>query len=503
MFNNAFIIERLSNCLSEELKDSVLVNSFSTSPHEIFFVFDNYFAFQYLLSSKGALFFEKSAETLPKRNRQPCFRELHGKRLCSVVSHKYDRSFHLEFENSALHFALYGKRAGIIEIQGNDLIRSSFGFKHTSIDYSTIEKDIHLLINRGELSREDFYTTCRFLNHEQKELLSEMGFFEKSNRLNTWEKFCQLNLYGNLKIKGEDPPELVIDFNTEGKERFFTIYTDFSRKMASWLSLADARSKLVNQIERELKILKSRVTKIQNSLQQKTKQRSYRELADLIMANLHLKPENDHLKVVDFYTHEDVDIKVKRGETLQQTAQRYYRKAKKEHLSIAEMEKQQEATNQRIEVLSDALKKVMESSNSKEILILKSELFTEVRSTKADTTLSFSTLEFEGFTIWVGKNARQNDLVLQRSSGDDIWLHARNTKGSHVVIRNPNRSSVPERVIEYAASLAAYHSKSKGESLVSVMYTPRKYVRKFKGAAAGEVKVDREEGMLVEPRKIG
>ena len=57
-------------------------------------------------------------------------------------------------------------------------------------------------------------------------------------------------------------------------------------------------------------------------------------------------------------------------------------------------------------------------------------------------------------------------------------------------------------VIEYAAGIAAFYSKRKNDSLCPVMVTPRKYVRKIKGAPAGAVMVDKEDVILVKPLEV-
>jgi predicted ribosome quality control (RQC) complex YloA/Tae2 family protein len=67
-----------------------------------------------------------------------------------------------------------------------------------------------------------------------------------------------------------------------------------------------------------------------------------------------------------------------------------------------------------------------------------------------------------------------------------------------VVIRNAGRK-VPQNVLEQAASWAAWYSKSKNESLSPVIYTPRKFVRKPKGAKPGAVLVEKEQVIMVPP----
>ena len=95
----------------------------------------------------------------------------------------------------------------------------------------------------------------------------------------------------------------------------------------------------------------------------------------------------------------------------------------------------------------------------------------------------------DGFTILVGKNARQNEEVtFHRAKPDDLWLHARNVAGAHVVILRAGRE-IPESTIEEAAKLAARYSQARGEAKVDVIVTPRKNVRRMRGGKPGMVTV--------------
>ena len=105
-----------------------------------------------------------------------------------------------------------------------------------------------------------------------------------------------------------------------------------------------------------------------------------------------------------------------------------------------------------------------------------------------------------GTTILIGKNAKSNDTLLNTySKKEDLWLHVKDTPGSHVIIKCTNSNIFPIEIIEKAAQLAAHYSKRKSETLVPVSYTPRKYVRKRKGDPPGMVRVDREKVILVTP----
>ena len=107
----------------------------------------------------------------------------------------------------------------------------------------------------------------------------------------------------------------------------------------------------------------------------------------------------------------------------------------------------------------------------------------------------------EGYEVWVGRNARQNDeLTFRHAQKYDLWMHARGVPGVHAVLRLPHRNAAPgTAIVQQAASIAAWFSKARGSHLVPVMVTERKYVRKAKGMPPGAVTVERETVVLVEP----
>ncbi len=104
--------------------------------------------------------------------------------------------------------------------------------------------------------------------------------------------------------------------------------------------------------------------------------------------------------------------------------------------------------------------------------------------------------------LFVGQNDEKNDaLTFRFAKKDDYWFHARGVPGSHVVLKKDNRSEKPSRsVIETAAAIAAFFSKARTSGLVPVIFTQRKYVRKAKHGRAGQVVIEREDVLMVEPR---
>jgi len=101
----------------------------------------------------------------------------------------------------------------------------------------------------------------------------------------------------------------------------------------------------------------------------------------------------------------------------------------------------------------------------------------------------------------VGRSNFENDeITFQVAKPTDWWFHAQGVPGSHVVLRpRGGNDGPPARVIERTASIAAHFSKAKHSSLVPVIYTQRKYVRKFRGARPGQVTCEREKMVMVPP----
>lgn len=106
----------------------------------------------------------------------------------------------------------------------------------------------------------------------------------------------------------------------------------------------------------------------------------------------------------------------------------------------------------------------------------------------------------DGYEILVGRAAHTNDrLTFKVAKPHDIWLHAADYPGSHVVVRNQTRNEIPHRTIIEAAQLAAKFSQAGDDSKVTVHYTSRKFLSKPKGAAPGLVRMSSFKTITVKP----
>ncbi len=104
----------------------------------------------------------------------------------------------------------------------------------------------------------------------------------------------------------------------------------------------------------------------------------------------------------------------------------------------------------------------------------------------------------DGHAILVGKSATDNDvLTFKLSQPDDLWLHARGTPGSHVVIKLDKKQQVPSETLKDAATLALFYSDLRKSGKGEVIYTLRKNVRKPKKVKQGSVSVTQEKSLWV------
>jgi predicted ribosome quality control (RQC) complex YloA/Tae2 family protein len=104
----------------------------------------------------------------------------------------------------------------------------------------------------------------------------------------------------------------------------------------------------------------------------------------------------------------------------------------------------------------------------------------------------------DGWEIRVGKSARDNDeLTLRSARPHDLFLHARASPGSHVIVPTPRGKTVPRDTLLDAAELACVFSDRRDAERNEVDYTPRRYVRKAKGAPAGQVVLERSKTLAI------
>lgn len=102
--------------------------------------------------------------------------------------------------------------------------------------------------------------------------------------------------------------------------------------------------------------------------------------------------------------------------------------------------------------------------------------------------------------VYIGRNNQQNEYLTHRwAKPNDLWLHTQNMQGSHVILRSSIEPTI--KMIEEAAAYAAYFSKGKDTSKVTVDYTLVKYIKKPPGSPLGYVIFSTHNDIVVEPKE--
>ncbi len=234
----------------------------------------------------------------------------------------------------------------------------------------------------------------------------------------------------------------------------------------------------------------------------------YRLKGELLTANLHLAQKGaKSVEVPNYYEEGMPMLKVELDERLSpgQNAQRYfklYQKARNAQTLAAE---QIEKTSAELDYLEGQLDNLEKCQEESELFELRAELerFGYVRANRSRRQMKqlppSKPMRFtapSGRTILVGKNNLQNDKLTGTAQPNEVWLHAKDMPGSHVIIVGDDPD---EETIVYAARLAALYSKGRGSSRVPVDYTLRRHVKKPGGARPGFVIYTNQHTLYVQP----
>ncbi len=205
-------------------------------------------------------------------------------------------------------------------------------------------------------------------------------------------------------------------------------------------------------------------------------------------------------ELTDYYAEPPARVEVKLDPALtpDENAERYFKKTRKAKTTLKLLKTRLPECAFEIENL-ERLKEELDARHitpGRVIEELRSRGYikddsSERESKRAKATLLRRFLSSDGFLILCGKSGRGNDvLVREHAAAGDVWLHAKDVAGSHVLVKSKGRTKRPsDKAIGEAASIAALYSKAKRSGKVEVIYTDAKNVKKPKGSRAGSVTV--------------
>jgi predicted ribosome quality control (RQC) complex YloA/Tae2 family protein len=240
---------------------------------------------------------------------------------------------------------------------------------------------------------------------------------------------------------------------------------------------------------------------------------THRRVGDLLLANIGtVKRRGGKILIQDFYSADSplIELELEESKSLQDEAARYFALYAKSKRAGGEIAARLSTISRDLEELRQkaaALEEIIERHDDDALAALLSpEENRRVGRSKPQKVVKIPGVRTykssDGYEVLVGRGARDNDHLTFRVAGpNDLWLHAGDYPGSHVVVRRVNRKEIPHRTIVEAAQLAARFSQASSDTKVVVHYTPRKFLSKPKGAAPGLVRLSRFKTMLVEPKE--
>ena len=287
----------------------------------------------------------------------------------------------------------------------------------------------------------------------------------------------------------------------EAQEAFYRMRDEDAILMKRRTAIRAVIDHALKRVERKLTACAEQLTN------EETAERD-RRYGELLMANLGTLQSTPTAAIVwDYYADPPARISIPLDERfgVQQNAQRYFKRYRKSKAARAYALSQIESLTAERLYLEELLLDLNQCTTAEELNELREELTAEGYR-KADegkrgkaqppTSRPIAYRAPDGTVIRVGKNNRQNELLLRSEAPDYLWLHAKDRAASHVYLESTQPA--PE-TLQLAAEIAALHSKSSGSARVPVDYTLHRYVKKPSGARPGYVNYFHQHTIYVTP----
>lgn len=300
----------------------------------------------------------------------------------------------------------------------------------------------------------------------------------------------------------------VDDFYTikENEENFKNIQNNFSNEILSYF-----------------KKLNTKLTNINSKLKECEKADLYKLYGELITNNLYRIANRhiDSLIIENYYDNNNlITIPLDKSIFPSANAKKYFKKYTKLKNAKKIVEIQKKEVEEEINYLESIIYEFEVASNVEDIENIRNEFHENfvrntdhynknkklVKSKKKSNSLQVSRigtpLKFiiDNYTVIVGKSNKQNDFITKQANTTDIWFHAKDIHGSHVILKTNNKVPLQDTINKVAA-IAAFYSKASTSSNVPVDYTFIQNVKKPSKSKPGMVTYTNYKTVIVKPSK--
>jgi predicted ribosome quality control (RQC) complex YloA/Tae2 family protein len=526
MNKNYFFLNRLALELNEELQNFSLVMAFSQEKDKLVLEFNDKETSRYLevCVEPGFPYINlREAFSRAKKNTVDFFKEYLPSKLKQIEIAENDRIVKFTFEIFSIYFTIRGKYTNLHLVDDNENILSFKNEEEEVENKFLAELKQHTYINKFN-TMEILSAHSSLTAEKMREVFPIIGkeiILEAQRRKND----LALSIKEIIAETGNKPVSVFIDDSTnevhiapstfrifpyaEKKEfNHLTEAFNFFLSKHYYLNEFTREKNIVEKhISKELEKTSSKINKLRNQLDKKSREEEYHNIGNLLLINLNsIRKGMDKIEVEDIYSGQSsVSIKLKPDLSPRKNADYYFDKARNEKISIEKSGKLLKSAEAELKKLSSKRELITKCETIEEINELMKVLNIKEKNQKPDKEdikIKFKHYLLEGkYHLYVGKDSRNNDLLTTKfAKQNDYWFHARGVSGSHAVLRvNNTNEAVPKNILKAAASIAAFHSKAKTAGIAPVSYTFKKYVIKKKGMEPGKVALLKEETLLVHP----
>lgn len=482
-------------------------------------------------------------------------KHLVGFRIVNISTLNLERIVTIELEGynelndklrKKLVIELMGKHSNIILLNENNKIIDSI--RHLDISSGSL-RDIlpareYILPNND--TKMDFYNTSKedFMNIVKNDITKSItnnytGFsnsfissiLENLNISN--DSFSQNDLsalydtirsillnieINNVKLVNHNTNDYVITTSNTDPLQVNFFLDDFYSKKEEKDSINTYRNNLLKLVLTALKKISKKLDNINLKLKECDNMDKYRIYGELITSNLYRLDSNQNTESIvleNYYdNNNETTIPLDKTISISYNAKKFFKKYHKLKNTLEIVSVQKQDTIKEIDYLESIVYE-LESANSISDLdeiyleisengIFKGKEKANVKKNKVNKKKVHDEYEpiiytIDGFTLYVGKNNKQNDYITTKlGKNEDYWFHTKDIRGSHCLLKC-NGKSVKEHTLVACCQIAAFHSKAKLSSNVPVDYCFVKYVKKPNGSKPGMVIYTNNKTMNVNP----
>ncbi|HGD3978018.1 TPA: NFACT family protein [Streptococcus agalactiae] len=437
-----------------------------------------------------------------------------------IVSNKNEIGDHIK---ATLVVEIMGKHSNIILIDKNEhkIIESikHVGFSQNS--YRTIlpgstyiappktkainpfdisDQTLFELLQTNDLSPKNLQQLFQGLG---RDTALELSHCLKDNKLNDFRQFFSREYYPSLTEKSFSAVQFSSSHETF--QSLGQLLDYYYQEKAEKDRIAQQASDLIHRVQSELKKNIKKLAKQQDELLATENAEEFRQKGELLTTYLSMVPNNQDIVVLDnYYTNQTIEISLDRALTPNQNAQRYFKKYQKLKEAVKHLKGIISDTKNTITYL-ESVETSLNHASMEDINDIREELvetgFIKRRAhdKQHKRKKPEQYLASDGKTIiMVGRNNLQNDeLTFKMARKGELWFHAKDIPGSHVLIRDNLNPS--DEVKTDAAELAAYYSKARLSNLVQVDMIEAKKLNKPSGTKPGFVTYTGQKTLRVTP----